>query len=90
MKTQAAEVAAGQAGTTMTIGGGSMAVYGGLTSQELIALAGLMVAIAGYLLGWYYKRKADRRGQIYHEARMRALERGKAPHTGHGLDALDP
>ena len=37
-----------------TTAGGATAMYGGYTAQELIGMAGLVIAIAGFVVNWYY------------------------------------
>ena len=35
---------------------------------------GLLIALAGFLVNWYYRAAQDRRDQIEHEARLRREE----------------
>lgn len=42
---------------TVTTGGGATALIGGLTFNEVMAVAGLIVAIAGFIVNWYYQHK---------------------------------
>ena len=74
----AAGIVAGAA-HKFTLGGGGIAVLGGLTANEAAALGGLLVAGAGLLVQVYYKRKDERRkhanerrAEQLHEVRMRA------------------
>lgn len=78
---EAAEAVAASFGTKAAYGGGGVAVFGGLTSHDMIGLLGLAVAVGGFLLSWYYKRKADRRDELEHAARMRRLELGRRTDT---------
>jgi hypothetical protein len=81
MNSEAAEAVAGSIGAKAVYGGGGVAVFGGLTSHDVIGLLGLAVAVVGFLLSWYYKRKADRRGELEHQARMRRLALGRRTDT---------
>lgn len=57
----------------VTYAGGTTAVVGGMSANEWAALGGLVVAIVGLAVQWYYKRKADKRDAELHEARLRDL-----------------
>jgi biopolymer transport protein ExbB/TolQ len=57
----------------VTVGGGATAVIGGMSANELAALGGLVVAVIGLFVQWYYKRKADKREIELHAARLRDL-----------------
>ena len=56
-----------------TVAGGSTAVLGGLTANEIAAFTGALVAVLGLLVQWYYKRKDDRRQDELHRARLAEL-----------------
>lgn len=58
----------------VTYAGGAMGGSGFLLDDKVIGLLGLAIAVAGFLVNWYYKRKDDKRLQVEHEARM--AERG--------------
>lgn len=81
MQTEAAEAVAGSIGAKAVYGGGGAAVFGGLTSHDVVAVLGLAVAVVGFFVSWYYKRKADRRGELEHAARMRRLDLGMRTDT---------
>lgn len=82
----AAEAVAASVATKATYTGSGVAVFGGLTSHEWIAIGGLLVAIGGFLLNAWVKLEARQRAKLEHAARMRRLERGM--HTDTGLDQL--
>lgn len=103
MKTETIE-ALGEAGNKTTIAGAGLTGWGWLTSNEFLGVAGLLVAIGGVVVAWYYKRKADRRHAAYIAARdlreaqesslrmalMRASGRPIEPDTDMGaVDALE-
>lgn len=52
----AAEAAASAAKTVMYTGAGS-AIFFGLRAEEFAAIVGAIVAVAGFLLTWYYKHQ---------------------------------
>lgn len=61
---QAATDAAGVlVGKTAAIGGGASAFLFGLTANEVAALGGLLVAVIGLCVQWYYNHRRDRREQ---------------------------
>lgn len=69
---EAAGVVVGKVGT---YGGGTSALFFGLTASEFAAFVGAVVAVVGLLVQWYFNRRRDRREQAEHEARMRQLGR---------------
>jgi biopolymer transport protein ExbB/TolQ len=73
MREQATDAALAAIGKNMAVGGGSSAVVMGLTLGDMAALGGLLVAIVGLGIQWYYKRKSDRREAEYHTARLTEL-----------------
>jgi uncharacterized membrane protein len=71
MQNEATETAIAAAAQKVSFGGGTAAVFGGLTANDIAIFVGATVAILGLVVQWYYKRKADRR-EI--EADRRATE----------------
>lgn len=51
------ETVATKAALTATYGGSAGAVYFGMTANEIAAFGGLIIAIIGLLVTWYYKHK---------------------------------
>lgn len=70
----AVETTAAALGSKATYAGSGGAVVGWLLSNEFAVLAGLLLGVAGFLVNWYYRYKADRRAQREHEARMGLYE----------------
>lgn len=70
MKDQAIEASIAAAAQKAAIGGGGIAVYGGLSANEIAAFVGAFVAVVGLFVQWYYKRKDDRRKAELHHMRM--------------------
>ena len=62
-------------GKTATYGGGASAFLFGLTANEFAAIAGVIVAVTGLCVQWFYNRRRDRRETDEHKARMARLER---------------
>lgn len=54
-------------------GGGFAGGYGFLTSNQFLGLMGLLVAVAGFVVNWYYKREENKRQKLEHELRVQAL-----------------
>lgn len=67
--------AIGAAGNKATIVGGSVAVFGKMSSADLAAYTGAAVAIIGLLITWYYKREANKRQAADERRREREIER---------------
>lgn len=61
--------------------GAGLGVFGWLLSSQFIELAGLVVALIGVLIGWHYKREANRRHVAEHVLRMERLRRGQRVDT---------
>lgn len=76
VKETATEATVAAIANKVTYAGGTTAFFGGLTANELAAIGGLIVAVLGLAVQWYYKRKADRREAEFHAERLREL-RGK-------------
>lgn len=55
---------------TAIYGGSGTAVYFGMTANEWAALGGLLVAVIGLAVTWYFQRKRDKREQAEFERRM--------------------
>jgi len=62
------------AASKATYTGAGTSVMGWILSSEFTILMGLMVAIGGFLVNWYYKAKEDRRQQAEHDRRMGLYE----------------
>ena len=74
MKDQVAETVAGVA-HKVTYGGSGVALWGAYTATDLAAFGGLLVAVIGFAVNYYFKRKDDRRAQTLHDARMSEIRR---------------
>ena len=61
MKDQAIEATIAAAAQKASVGGGGIALYGGLTANEMAAFVGAAVAVLGLLVQLYFKLKDDRR-----------------------------
>lgn len=59
-------LAAASAGNKTTIAGGSLAGFGWIASSEFAALCGVVIAILGLVINFYYRRKADAREEKLH------------------------
>jgi uncharacterized membrane protein len=73
VREQAAEATIAGIAQKVGLSGGATAAIGGLTANEIAAFGGLLVAVVGLAIQWYYKRKADRRDAELHAERMREL-----------------
>jgi len=68
-RTVEAEAAAATVASKATYTGGAVSLGGMALSSDLVAWAGLVVAVGGFLVNWHYRRKADRM-----EAQSRAAD----------------
>lgn len=78
MKQETIELVAA-AGNKTTIAGAGMTGIGFFMSNEFFGLVGAIVVVAGWLVNWYYKRKADKRQEAedarrQHESDLRSQE----------------
>lgn len=56
-----------------TFVGSATSIFGGLSANELAAIGGLLVGLAGLAINLYFNWKRDQREQREHDARMKAL-----------------
>ena len=73
---QAASSAAPGVAPRVTTGGASAAALGWVLSNEVLGVIGVLIALAGWLTTWYYRRRDDRRAEQLHQAKMRRLQAG--------------
>lgn len=65
-------VGVGKAGA---YGGGASAFFFGLTANEFAAVTGVVIAVVGLAVQWFYNRRRDRREQAEFEAKMERMRR---------------
>lgn len=68
------EAALATVGSKATYGGAGASVFGWFTSNEFALLVGVIVAVGGFAVNWYYKHKEDKRRQAEHDQRMGLYE----------------
>ena len=56
--------------------GGIVAILGGLSTTEQMAILGAAIALAGFVVNTWYIMRKDRREQRQHEADMRQRRGG--------------
>jgi hypothetical protein len=61
-------------GSKATYTGAGASVFGWLLSNEFAVLVGVLIAIGGFCVNWYYKHKEDKRQQAEHDRRMGLYE----------------
>ena len=69
--------AASSAAPRVTTGGAGAAALGWVLSNEVLGVIGVLIALAGWLTTWYYRRRDDRRAEQLHQAKMRRLQAGR-------------
>lgn len=60
-------------GNRTTGAGASIGVLGVITSSQFVGLAGVVIALIGVLVNWYYKDKASRRADKEHDLKMEMM-----------------
>lgn len=56
-----------------TMAGAGAAVIGWATSSEAGVVIGIVIGVAGLLINWHYKARADKRATAEFAARMKAM-----------------
>jgi hypothetical protein len=78
IETQSAVAAAAATAATksMQVGfiGSAIAL---VTSNEFVAGMGMLLALLGFCVNWYFKRREDKRQQALFELEIAALKQGK-------------
>lgn len=74
MKSEAIEASLAASGAKATYGGAGVSLAGWFMQSNLLSVLGLLVAIAGFAVTWYYKAKQDRRDEEAHKARMSQMQ----------------
>ena len=82
---QAASSAAPEVAPRVTTGGAGAAAIGWVLSNEVLGVMGVLIAVAGWMTTWFYRRRDDRRAEQLHEVKMRRLRAGLDTDSG-GLD----
>lgn len=67
------EAAVAASATKAMYGGAGAGVGGFVMSNELLGVLGLLIALAGFAVNFYYRRKQDQRETAEHDKRMRML-----------------
>lgn len=73
-----AETAAATVASKATYTGAGVSLGGMALSSDLVAWSGLVVAVGGFLVNWYYRRKADRMEMAARAAEAAALLKAEA------------
>lgn len=81
MKTETLETAAAASAKT-TVAGAGITGFGWVTSSEFFGLVGVLVAVASFVVTWYFKREANKRHEAEHELRMQRLRMGLPTDVG--------
>jgi len=71
VKDQATEATIAAVANKVTYTGGTVALWGGWSANEIAAIGGLIIAALGLVVQLYYKRKDERRKKELHAAIMR-------------------
>lgn len=60
-------------GSKATYAGAATSLIGWVGVNELVAITGVVVAIGGFAVNWYYKHLANKREVEKHKAEMKQL-----------------
>jgi hypothetical protein len=71
------ETVATDISSKVTYTGAGTGILGFITSSQFLGLVGVLVALAGFLVNWYYKHKEDLRREQAHQRRMQDLAANK-------------
>lgn len=74
MFAEAQQATAETLGHKITLAGSAGSVVGWATSSNIGVWVGIVIGLAGLALNFYFKRRADRRHQVAHEAYMRQFQ----------------
>lgn len=90
MKTETLE-AIGAAGNKATLTAGATTLWAWMTSNEFLGFSGFLIAIAGLVVTWYYKREANKRQAAESELRQqeRRLRMARMQATGQPIAPLE-
>lgn len=80
MKQEQMESVATAAGKSTWLGAWTAGVFGGLSINESLGIAGFCLALISAIVNWYFRRKADQRAQRLHNLREKRLLAGKSDH----------
>lgn len=79
MDKEAIELGVAAAASKSTYGGAATSFLGWLLSSEFTIIVGLVVAVGGFIVNWYYKREANRRQAAESALRMELMRRAVRP-----------
>ncbi|MGV3679933.1 MAG: holin [Acidovorax sp.] len=79
----------GAAGSKTIVTGVGLTSFSWITSNEFLGLVGAAVAIAGLIITWWYKRKANARQEVEHQLRVARLRKGMDSDTDLGTLGAD-
>ena len=68
-------------GTKTVYAGAGVSGLGWFLSNEFFGLAGILIGLAGLIITWYYKHKADKRHTREHDLRVEMLRHGRRVDT---------
>jgi hypothetical protein len=81
MKTEEAATAVAGIASKTTYGGAGITVYGFLLTNEFAVFVGILAAVGGLVVNWYYKRQANQRAEELHSLRRDYIQRGRRTDT---------
>lgn len=61
MKSEAIDLTIAATGSKITYAGAGVGGLGWFLSSEFVGVIGILIALAGFCVSWYYKRKASQR-----------------------------
>jgi hypothetical protein len=81
MDREAIELGVATVASKSTYAGAGTSFLGWLLSSEFTVIFGIVVALAGLGVNWYYKAKSDRRAEALFRARLDRIQAGTRSDT---------
>jgi len=76
MKNEAVEAATAAVASKSTYAGAGSMIVGWMLSNEFTVVVGIVVAVAGLAVNWFYKAKANKRAEVLFQARLERIKKG--------------
>lgn len=78
MSNQTVEAAAAAAAYKATVGGAATSVFGWIVQDNLLTIIGVLVAVGGFLVNAYFKRRDTKRMEKLARTRIELMEKHNA------------
>lgn len=88
MKSQAIDISIAAVGSKTTYVGAGVTGLGWFLSNQFFGLMGVLIAVAGLLMNWHFKRRADQRtaAESEHRRQEREMRMDMMRRTGQAIN----